>query len=312
MYDARSEPNEFVADSLAEAIAKACRFFDVEESDLTVREPPSGDIFGLGSRYAIVAFPASVVPRRPGGGGADGGDRSDRGGDRGRGRDRGPRDRDRGRGRERGGRGERGGSGRGGNRREERSEASDDSQEQAAKRPEPQESTGSAVGEITAVGEYLLGVVERMALGSFELKEVEEDDYLVLEIRGVAAEALGAEHTRAIGALQLLVNQAALQADESPKRIVIDCGESNDGRESLLERAADRAARRAIETGRPVALDPMNGHDRRLVHVAVRETEGVATMSHGTGRYRQVVIVPEGAPEYEEALEASQGAAERG
>ena len=59
MYDARSEPNEFVADSLAEAVAKATRFFEVGESELTVREPPPGDIFGLGSRSVIVAFPAS-------------------------------------------------------------------------------------------------------------------------------------------------------------------------------------------------------------------------------------------------------------
>ena len=42
--------------------------------------------------------------------------------------------------------------------------------------------------------------------------------------------------------------------------------------------------------------------------MAVREMDGVATMSVGTGRYRQVVIVPEGSPEYEEALEASREA----
>ena len=305
MYDARSEPNEFFGDSLAEAVAKATRFFEIEESELTVREPPPGNIFGLGSRSAIVAYPTALGPRRPGGsGGAERSDSgSDRGGDRGRGRDRGSRDR--GRGRERGGRGERGGSGRASNRREER-EGPEAAPPRARKRAEPQESTGTATGEITAVGEYVLGVVERMALGSFELSETEDNDYLVVEIRGVAAEGLSEEDSRAIAALQLLANQAALQADESPKRVVIDCGsDSTEGQESFIERAADRAARRAIETGRSVALDPMNGRDRRLVHVALRETDGVATMSHGQGRYRQVVIVPEGDPDYDEAVEAS-------
>jgi hypothetical protein len=33
--------------------------------------------------------------------------------------------------------------------------------------------------------------------------------------------------------------------------------------------------------------------------------EGVATMSVGEGRYRQVVVVPEGADEYEEALRSA-------
>ena len=70
-------------------------------------------------------------------------------------------------------------------------------------------------------------------------------------------------------------------------------------------------AKRAKETGRSVALDPMNGRDRRALHVAVRDIEGVVTMSVGSGRYRQVVIVPEGAPEYEEAAAAAKEAEER-
>jgi predicted RNA-binding protein Jag len=54
--------------------------------------------------------------------------------------------------------------------------------------------------------------------------------------------------------------------------------------------------KRAIEGGRAIALDPMNGRDRRTIHISVREYEGVATMSIGEGRFRQVVVVPEGAP----------------
>jgi hypothetical protein len=49
----------------------------------------------------------------------------------------------------------------------------------------------------------------------------------------------------------------------------------------------------------------MNGRDRRILHVTVKEMEGVATLSVGEGRYRQVVVVPEGADEYEEALASS-------
>ena len=71
-------------------------------------------------------------------------------------------------------------------------------------------------------------------------------------------------------------------------------------------RVAERAAERARETGRTVALDPMGPRDRRSIHVALRESDGVATMSAGEGRYRQVLVVPEGAPEYEEAQSASE------
>jgi spoIIIJ-associated protein len=54
----------------------------------------------------------------------------------------------------------------------------------------------------------------------------------------------------------------------------------------------------------------MNGRDRRILHMTVKEIDGVATMSVGEGRYRQVVVVPEGADEYEEALSASSAARE--
>jgi predicted RNA-binding protein Jag len=46
----------------------------------------------------------------------------------------------------------------------------------------------------------------------------------------------------------------------------------------------------------------MNSRDRRTIHVTIRDIEGVATTSIGEGRYRQVLVVPEGAPEYEDAL----------
>jgi spoIIIJ-associated protein len=163
---------------------------------------------------------------------------------------------------------------------------------------------------VSPVGEYVLGIVERMKLGDFELSETEEDDFLVLQLEGAAADKLSADD-RAIGGIQLLANQAAMRGDEDSKRVVIDCEGDADQRESFLERQAGRAAKRAKDTGRSVALDPMNGRDRRALHMAVRDLEGVVTMSVGTGRYRQVVIVPEGAPEYAEAEAAAREAAER-
>jgi len=172
-------------------------------------------------------------------------------------------------------------------------------------------SRGTAVGDVTETGEYVLGIVERMRLGDFEIKRAEEDDFVVLQLGGPAASRLAADE-RAVGAIQLLANQAAaMRSDEDPKRVVVDCEGDVEQRDSFLERQAGRAASRAKETGRAVALDPMNGRDRRALHMAVRAMEGVATMSVGTGRYRQVVIVPEGAPEYESALASAREAEER-
>jgi len=408
MYDARQEPNEFVADTLEDARAKAAEFFGTDESSLHIVVPAVGEIFGAAGRSVIVAVPRGVSARggRSGGDGgrgeerggrreargdrdrdrdrdrggrgegrgerserggrgersergereaqgdrdrgerndrserSDRGDRSDRGerserggrggdreerGGRGESEARGDRDRDRdreGRGdrvdrqergnghdedRGRGGRRERsdsrGDGGRGEDRGRER--ASEDGGNRGESAPYVSDSKGTAQGQLGAVGQFLLGAVERMKLGSFEISEAAEGDFLIFQLRGAAAAALARGDGRATDALQLVANQISMRQSEEAPRVVVDVEGGGDEREQTLTRLAERAVKRARETGRSIALDPMNSRDRRAIHIVVREMSGVATMSIGEGRYRQVLVVPEGAPEYDEALSQS-------
>ncbi len=319
MYDMKSEPKEFVAETLDEARTKALSFFGLEESEITFSELAVTEVSGAGARAVVVAQPTEMVGKtaRPSGDGNRGAERErpprDRerpGRDRerpGRDRERPSRDRERpGRDRERGGRGrgDRGDresrGGRGERNREPRSAAPERSREP---RPAPDEpSVGTASGEVGPVGDFILGLVERMDLGPFEVNESEEGRFVVYQLAGTAAQELTEAEGRATEAIQLLANQAAGRLSDEPKRIVVDAEGDRERREEFLGRMAERAARRATDTGHAVALDPMNGRDRRGIHMALRETEGIATMSVGEGGYRQVVVVPEGADEYEEAL----------
>ena len=65
MYNAKSEPNEFIADSPAEAVAKACDFFGAGEDALKIVHISEGEVSGLGSRAVVVAVPRDREPRRP-------------------------------------------------------------------------------------------------------------------------------------------------------------------------------------------------------------------------------------------------------
>lgn len=369
MYDARQEPNEFVADSLEEARSKAAEFFGAEASELQIVVPAVGEIFGAGGRTVIVALPKSLLGRGArsssgdGGRGEErGGRREARGGDRGgrgerserpergdrseRGADRGDRnersgraereerperpapavadrgareergdrgdrpersarpergntlDEPRGRdgGRDRGDRGEGRGEGRG------RERLSEDNGNRAEQAPSVADSRGTAQGKLGPVGEFLLGAVERMKLGSFEISEASEGDFLIFQLRGDAAVALQRGDGRATDALQLVANQVSMRQGDDAPRVVVDVEGGGDERDQTMTRLAERAVKRARETGRSIALDPMNSRDRRAIHIVVREMSGVATMSIGEGRYRQVLVVPEGAPEYNEAM----------
>jgi predicted RNA-binding protein Jag len=316
MYDPKSEASEFIGASRQEAVAKACQYYGVEVGELVVRE--LGDaVSGAVGRVVVVAQPEGARIRR--GGRSD--ERSERGerGDRGERESRGARG---GRDRDRGGRGGRGGRGDRGDRgeRRERSDRSERPERgehrerlvEASQAPDlgPEEaSVGTASGPLKPIGEYILGVVERMALGPFEIRESEEADLIVYQLGGPAAEQLAGGEGRTADALQLVANQAALRIAEDHKRVVVDVEGDRANREDFLARAAQRAAKRAQETGRAVALEAMNGKDRRSIHVALRDVDGVATMSIGSGRYRQVLVVPEGAPEYEEARRAAEEAA---
>lgn len=299
MYDPRNEAHEFIAEEREAAVAKAIQFFGVEADALIIKEYESSEVSGLAGRTLVVAVPRDRAPVQEARGGRERGDRGgrDRGGrDRG-GRDRGPRsDRDR-HGRDRGGRGEREERGRRGREPEP---------SRAALSSEP--SVGTASGALSEPGNFLLGMIERLDLGPFEISESEEGELLVYEIRGDAARALAGGDGRPVDAMQLIANQVAMRSQEDAKRIVLDVEGNVEARERFLSRLAERVVRRARDGGRAIALDPMSGRDRRIIHLAVRDCEGMATMSIGEGRYRQVVIVPEGAPEYEEALQQVEAA----
>jgi spoIIIJ-associated protein len=308
VYDAKQEPHEFVAENREAALEKARAFFGLAAEQLLVQEFAAGEVYGLAGRTAVVAVPRDRKPPQRSerdGGGRGREPREGRGGrDRDRGREgRGGRDRDR----------DRGGRERGGYEARERDRSPQ--REFAPAPPAPvlsdEPSVGTVSGTLGEIGEFAKGVIERLEIGPFAIRESQDGTNTVVEIKGAAAEVLAGGEARALDALQLIANQLLLRRDEDAAgRVVLDVEGGSDSRERHLERLAERVVKRAIEGGHAIALDPMNGRDRRTIHISVREYDGVATMSIGEGRFRQVVVVPEGAPEYEEALRQSQGSPE--
>jgi spoIIIJ-associated protein len=299
MYDPRSEPREFIGSTRSEALAKACSFFGSDEGELRIVDLDPEAVAGTAGRAVIVAAPpgasrARSAPRERSDR-ADRGDRPERGERSERferpSRPERPERSDR---RDRPGRGERMDRGE----RSERVRTQEDE-------PLEAESVGTAQSALSPIGEFILGALERMNLGPFTISESEEQGLVAVAVAGPAAGRLRSGESRAGEALQLLANQMMLRSDQPDRRVVVDVEGDADQRQAFLERMAERAADRAKETGRAVALEPMNGRDRRMIHVALRDTPDIATMSMGEGRYRQVVVVPRGAPEYEEALESS-------
>ena len=93
-----------------------------------------------------------------------------------------------------------------------------------------------------------------------------------------------------LDALQYLTSLKVNRGREGYTRVTLDTENYRAKREDTLIRLANRMANRALRTGRKVSLEPMNPYERRIIHFALQQNEGVTTHSEGDEPNRHVVI----------------------
>jgi spoIIIJ-associated protein len=74
---------------------------------------------------------------------------------------------------------------------------------------------------------------------------------------------------------------------------IIDIEGYRERRKQALARLAERMADKVMKQGRPVSLEPMPPNERRVIHVTLRDYDGVYTQSTGEGDRRRVQILPQ-------------------
>lgn len=94
-----------------------------------------------------------------------------------------------------------------------------------------------------------------------------------------------------LDAIQLLANVYAAKLDEDYK-IIIDSEDYRMRHEEYIVRNAFKNAEYVRKTGKSKLLEPMNPFERRLIHTALNDFNGVETKSEGDGLYKQVRIIP--------------------
>jgi spoIIIJ-associated protein len=121
---------------------------------------------------------------------------------------------------------------------------------------------------------------------------VESADAIVASCSGPDLGLLIGKHGQTIDAIQYLVN-AILARSDGPGRkdVVVDAAGYRERRSASLEALALRSAERAVADGE-VVLEPMTAVERKIVHLALRDVDGVESASVGTEPNRSVVIRP--------------------
>lgn len=95
-----------------------------------------------------------------------------------------------------------------------------------------------------------------------------------------------------IDAIQFLCYRAAFRGANDRRRVTVDAGGYREQRQAAVEDQAERAAARALATGKEIELDPMSATERRVVHTYLAERSGVETFSEGDEPDRYVVVAP--------------------
>jgi spoIIIJ-associated protein len=163
-------------------------------------------------------------------------------------------------------------------------------EEPTGEKPTAEELPDDPADRVRAVVERVLDELDLDAEVSVE----EDDEEIRAQIDGDGDELglLIGRRGQTIDALQLLCYRAAFRDRQDRKRVTVDAAGYRVRRAETLERQADQAAERAVQSGRPVDLEPMSASERRVVHTHLVDRAGIETYSEGDEPERFVVVAP--------------------
>lgn len=120
-----------------------------------------------------------------------------------------------------------------------------------------------------------------------------EDSCLYIEIININSSDMGiviGKRGSTLDAIQFLVSLAVNKGRDDYTRVIVDAKGYRKRREQTLIRLANKMAAKAKTTKRLVKLEPMNPYERRIIHSALQDVNGITTFSEGEDPYRRVVI----------------------
>jgi spoIIIJ-associated protein len=121
----------------------------------------------------------------------------------------------------------------------------------------------------------------------------EDDETITATCSGADVALLIGRHGQTIDAVQYLLNAISHRTHgELRKEVIVDAAGYRERRRATLESLAVRTAEQVRMRGERVELDPMTAVERKVVHLKLKEFDGVQTTSEGTEPNRYVVVLP--------------------
>ena len=147
---------------------------------------------------------------------------------------------------------------------------------------------------ITAAVDYITAVVKGMGVESADIQALRtEENEIILELDcgedyGIVIGRRGETLDSIQYLTRLVANKTKLDGEYT--RISINVGNYREKRKNTLRELAKKNSEKVLKYGRNVTFEPMNPYERRIIHTAVQEIEGVTSHSVGADASRRVVI----------------------
>ncbi|MBW1752350.1 MAG: Jag N-terminal domain-containing protein, partial [Deltaproteobacteria bacterium] len=115
---------------------------------------------------------------------------------------------------------------------------------------------------------------------------------IFFNVNGGETGVLIGKQGQTLEAIQYLVEKMVNKRSSKRIRVQVDVEGYLQNRRFGLQKRTKQLAEKAKRTGKPATMGQMNAHDRRIVHLAVKDDGGVQTQSMGEGYLRELVIYP--------------------
>ena len=137
--------------------------------------------------------------------------------------------------------------------------------------------------------DYITSILRAMDIEA-EYKIYQNETGAVLNIESSNNGTIIGRRGETLDAIQYLCSIIANKGDKDYYRITIDCLGYRRKRKEALEQLAAKVAKSVLRTGRSQPLEPMNPYERRVIHSAISNIEGVSSRSVGEEPYRKIII----------------------
>jgi spoIIIJ-associated protein len=139
--------------------------------------------------------------------------------------------------------------------------------------------------------ELITGLLEKMEVHTVLEGFLREGD-VYLEVKGDEKGILIGKHGRTLDAVQFLINRMVNKRLKEPSRVVLDVNDYRKRRAEHLKMMALQLGERAKVRGHSLTIGPFSAHDRRIIHITLKEDPFLRTDSLGEGEMKRIKIIP--------------------